>query len=291
MAFFTPFAFRRISVGIPPTPPSYDQDAINFFNATGITDAGLKGAVDTFVVALKNTGSLWDNMVQICPLVADDTSSLATMFAVNLRNTGSYSLTFPNGVGASSDLNGFYANEASTIYANTNLAPRTVFGSLGDYSVGIYTTTAGETGDAWDWGGFSSNSNYSYFIVGRSLSGGNVGVLSGLRPDNICNAGTLVAAGGFFNSRFDNGASPKGRYAKNATQIASSNGGSGDIANFNAFLGSGNFSGSPASKCDKQYQMLTVGNGLTDAQMTSLNTIVQNFQDDVDTALGTSRKV
>lgn len=290
MAFFTPFAYREQRIEVIP-PIVYDQDAQNFFNATGITDAGLKGAVDTFVVALKNTGSLWDNMVQICPLVADDTSSLATMFAVNLRDTGSYNLTFPNGVGALSDLNGFFANEANTIYANTNLAPRTVFGSLGDYSVGIHTTTTGEAGDAWDWGGFSSNSNYSYLVVGRSLSGGNTNKLSGLRPDNICNAGTSAAAAGFYNARFDNAANPKGRLTRNSIQLASSNGGTGDIASFNAFLGSGNFSGSPSSKCDKQYQMLTVGNGLTDAQMTSLNTIVKNFQVDVDTALGTSREV
>lgn len=289
MAFFAPFAYREQKV-TELAPIVYDQDALNFFNATGITDVGLKGAVDTFVVALKNTGSLWDDMVQICPLVADDLGSLSTQLAVNLRNTGSYNLTFPNGVG-SSDENGFYANETSTIYANTGLAPRTVFGSVGDFFVGMYTTTTGETGDAWDWGGFNGNSDYSFFIMGRSLSGGNTGKLSGLRPDNVCNAGTTAAAAGFYHARYDNGASPKGRFGRNGTQLATSNGGTGDIFSTNAYMGAGNFSGSPSSKCDKQYQMLCVGNSLTDAQTTSLNTIVQNFQQDVDDALGTSRKV
>lgn len=290
MAFFAPFGYREQRVS-GPAPIVYDQDAQNFFNATGITDVGLKGAVDTFVVALKNTGSLWTNMVQICPLVADDTSSLATMFSYNLKDTGSYNLTFPNGVGALSDLNGFFANEANTIYANTNLAPRTVFGSLGDFSVGVHTTTTGETGDAWDWGGFAGNSNYSFFIMGRSLSGGNTGKLAALRPDNVCNAGTNAAAAGFYSARFDTTKSPIGRFTRNSIQIATSNGGTGDIFSLNAYLGAQNSSGTPAAKCDKQYQMLTVGNGLTDAQMTSLNTIVKNFQTDVDTALGTTRSV
>jgi hypothetical protein len=287
MGLFTPFAYLKNIVI--EQAVVYDTDAQNFFNATGIVDTGLKEAVNDFVIALKTTSSLWDDMVQICPLVADDLGSLATQLAVNLRNTGSYNLTFPNGV-AGSNLSGFLAVEASTIYANTNLAPRTVFGSLGDYSVGIYTTTLGETGDAWDWGGFTANSNYSYMVIGRSLSGGNAQVISALRPDNIISS-TAAAANGFYNGRFNTGISPAGRFARNGTQIGTSFGGSGNIFDANAFFGSANFSGVPNVKCDKQYQMLAVGNGLTTAQMTSLNTIVQNFQDAVDTALETSRKV
>lgn len=289
MGLFTPFAYVRNTILTPSVV--FDVDAQNFFNATGIVDNALKIAVNEFVVALKNTGSLWTEMVQICPLVADTTASLATQFAVNLRNTGSHNLTFPNGVGALSNLNGFFANEANTIYANTNLIPRTVFGSNGDYSVGINTTTSGETGDAWDWGGFSANDNYSYVIIGRSLAAGQTGKIAALRPDNIANAGTTAEGSGFYNARFNTALSPIGRFTRNGVQIGSSNGGTGDIANFNAFLGAANFSGVPQSRCDKQYQMLCVGNSLTDAQMTSLNTIVRNFQIAVDNAIGTNRSL
>jgi hypothetical protein len=279
MGLFAPVAFVQTL---------YDPDARAFFAATGIQNAGLKVAVNNLVKSLKDAG-LWTAMRQICPLVADDSARLAAQFAVNLKTPGTYNLTFPNGV-AGSNLSGFLAVEASTIYANTNLAPRTVFGSLGNYSVGIYTTTSGETGDAWDWGGFTANNNYSYFIIGRSLSGGNAQAISALRPDNIASV-TATAANGFYNGRFNTGLSPIGRFTRNGTQIGSSNGGSGDIFNANAFFGSANFSGVPTSKCDKRYQMLMVSTGLTDAQMTSLNTIVQNFQSSVDNALGTSRKV
>jgi hypothetical protein len=289
MAFFAPFAYReqRIEEVVPIV---YDQDAQNFFTATGITDVGLKGAVDTFVVALKNTGSLWDDMVQICPLVGDDTSSLATQLAVNLRNTGSYNLTFPNGIG-SSDLNGFYANSTSTVYAQTGLSPRGVFGSVGDFAVGVYTTSTGETGDRYDWGGFNSNSEYSYFITGRSLSGGNTQKLMAFRPNAFASI-TNAAEAGFYQGRFNTGLSPVSRLVLNGTQIATGGGGNNDLLNNQAFFGCNNaFNGTPAQVSNKQYQMLTVGNGLTDAQMTSLNTIVQNFQADVDAALGTSREV
>jgi hypothetical protein len=286
MGIFAPFAYIK-NIAIEPSIV-YDVDAQNFFTATGITNTGLKGAVNDFVIELKTTASLWTDMVQICPLVADDTSSLATQLAVNLKNTGSFNLTFPNGIGAS-NLNGFTANSTTTVYARTGLAPRVEFGSLGNFAVGIYTTTTGETGDRYDYGA-NDGANFSLFIVGRSLSGGNTQKIMALRPGAFPEL-VDAASAGFFNGRFNRSLSPVSRYARNGTQIASSGDGSGDIANVEAYFGANNNNGTPGQVCNKQYQMFMVSTGLTDAQMTSLNTIVQNFQSSVDNALGTSRRV
>ena len=287
MGIFAPFAYIK-NIAIEGSIV-YDVDAQNFFTATGITNTGLKGAVNDFVIELKTTSSLWDDMVQICPLVADDTSSLATQLAVNLKNTGSFNLTFPNGVG-SSDLNGFAAASSGTIYARTGITVRTVFGSVGNFAVGIYTTSTGEAGDRYDWGAFNGNSAYSYLIAGRSLSGGNTQKLMAFRPNAFAQL-TDAAAAGFYNGRFNTGLTPITRLVLNGSQIASAAGGNNDIANIEAYFGANNSTGTPSNVSNKQYQMLTVSSGLTDAKMTSLNTIVQNFQTAVDNALGTSRKV
>jgi hypothetical protein len=286
MGLFAPFAYLKNIVI--EQAVVYDIDAQNFFNATGIVDTGLKDAVNDFVIALKNTSSLWTAMVQICPLVSDDLGSLATQFAVNLKTPGTFNLTFPNGIGAS-NLNGFTANSTTTVYAKTGLAPRAQFGSLGNFAVGIYTTTTGETGDRYDYGA-NDGSNFSLFIVGRSLSGGNTQKIMALRPGAFPQL-TDAASAGFFNGRFNRGLSPVSRYARNGTQIATSGDGNGNIANVEAYFGANNSNGTPTQVSNKQYQMFMVSTGLTDAQMTSLNTIVQNFQTAVDTAMGTSRKV
>ena len=279
MGLFAPVAFAQTL---------YDPDARAFFAATGIQNAGLKVAVNNLVKSLKDAG-LWTAMRQICPLVADDSARLEAQFAVNLKTPGTYNLTFPNGIGAS-NLNGFTANSTTTVYARTGLAPRTEFGSLGNFAVGIYTTTTGETGDRYDYGANVNNNNYSLFIVGRSLSGGNTQKIMALRPGAFPQV-TDAASAGFFNGRFNRSLSPVSRYARNGTQIGTSGDGSGDIASIEAYFGANNNNGTPAQVCNKQYQMFMVSTGLTDAQMTSLNTIVQNFQSSVDNALGTSRRV
>ena len=70
-----------------------DNDAQNFFTATGITNKNLQLAINSFVAQLKFDG-LWNKMIQILPFVADDTSSLSTQFAYNLKNTGQRQVRF-----------------------------------------------------------------------------------------------------------------------------------------------------------------------------------------------------
>lgn len=72
-----------------PTPPEPDVDADvqAFLDATGINDATITTALNTFVTTLK-TESLWDSMVAIYPFVTDKTSSvdIQAQFKYNLKD-------------------------------------------------------------------------------------------------------------------------------------------------------------------------------------------------------------
>lgn len=287
MGIFAPFGYRRILAGEPGV--IYDVDAQAFFTATGITNTGLKGAVNDFVVGLKDNG-IWNSMDIIYPFVGDDVNNLATQFAFNLKNVAQYNPTLVNGV-ANSNLNGYQSVSASTRYINTNYIPRTVRGTTGPIHVSIYTTNTGMNGGRIDWGGFVNNAAYSYMVTGRSLSGGNTEKLGALRPDSFAGV-TNTAANGYYLAKYDSGDTTRSRLYRNGTQIASSTAvGTNGLGTNSAFFGAWNSNGTPQFITDKQYQLLTVGSNLTSTQITNLNTLVQNFQTAVDTALGTSRKV
>jgi hypothetical protein len=68
---------------------------------------------------------------------------------------------------------------------------------------------------------------------------------------------------------------------KNGSSIAS-NTGVGSFANNNLYLGAANGGGTALFYSDKQYAFCSIGNGLSGAESSSYNTIVQAFQ----TALG-----
>lgn len=276
---------------------SYDQDAQNFFNATGINDTNLKDAVNTFVTQLKTTSSLWDKMIQILPLVADDTSSLSTQFSYNLKDTGSYQASFPNGV-ATSDLSGFQSvetgNSSTRVYCDTNLNPGTEFDTIRNAHASIYTTSPSSTTDSWDWGVYSGGGAiqyYSHIIAGRNLSGGNSQKLTGWAGQLPVAVTSTDISGSFVSTQAVGGGVS---FRVNKTNIGTgavtptSRYGQGD-----AYLGCYHDRNNliPAIVTNKKYQCLTVGTALTVSEQDELTDIIQRFQENIDTALGTSRAV
>lgn len=75
----------------PPTPtppePDVDVDVQAFLDATGINDATITTALETFVTTLK-TESLWSKMVAIYPFVTDktDVTEIQAQFKYNLKD-------------------------------------------------------------------------------------------------------------------------------------------------------------------------------------------------------------
>jgi hypothetical protein len=281
---FTPFAFVKQTTG---AAPSFDPDAQNFFNATGITNTGLKEAVNDLVLDLKSA-SLWTTMDVIYPFVADDLSALATQLPINLKTPGTYDGTIINGT-TSSDLNGYGSNEASTRYIKTGWIPRTVRPG-GPYHMSIYTTSDGSTADRVDIGSFNSGTDVTMLVVGRNRVGVNSEKFAWFGGGALTTV-TTAGSTGFFSGAYDNGINPKTRLLRNGTQIVTNNTTIDNSSSKELYLGANNNDGNPVQITTKQYQFASLGGGFTNAQMITLNTIVQNFQTAVDNALGTSRKV
>jgi hypothetical protein len=280
-------------------PIIYDNDAQNFFTATGIASTGLRGAVNEFVVELKDN-NLWNNMLQILPFVADDTASLAIPFGVNLRNTGSFNPQFRLGsvilTGSllNSDLNG-YQSAPGTFpqFINTNLIPDILGGITSSMHVGIYTTSPANTTDEYDYGYFNSNLRKTIMIIGRNASGSNSEKVLQLHANSDLFA-TTTDDTGYYVGQYNLALANRNTIYLNGNVIAENNiapGGTGVKGNGPAFLGALNDNNTPNFATTKKYQLLTVGSGLTANQVTTLNTIVHTFQQNIDTALGTSRAV
>lgn len=128
MSFFTPFSFIKTTAVV----AGVDQDVTNFFNKVtangGSLNATEQTAITTLVADLK-ADNIWDDCQAIYPCVG--ASSAATQ--VNLKNTGSFQLSFSGGVTFSS--NGFTTN-GSNGFADTFWSASTAAGQ-NDIHIGI----------------------------------------------------------------------------------------------------------------------------------------------------------
>ena len=291
---FTPFAFvKSEEVAI-----VYDPDAQNFFTATGITNTGLRSAVNQLVLDLK-FNSLWTPMDIIYPFVADNLGALSTQFSYNLKNTGSFQGTFSNPL-TNSNFNGFSSSAVGTvpgnvgaaaIYMNIPYVPQTQRTQFGPFHMSLYTTTDGNAGDVQDFGAYTSNSALSILITGRNKVGSNSTAVLYVASNNYVES-TGVPRNGYYIARYDGSASPRGQMLKQGINFVDNNGVTNGISNISITLGGINVSGLGVIRyTDKQYQFATVGGTLTFAQMEVLNGVVQAFQSAVDAAMGTSRRV
>lgn len=277
---------------------AYDTDAINFFSASGITDTGVKDSINTFVTSLKSDG-LWTKMVQILPFVGDSGTNLTSSFSYNLKDTGSYIATY---VGAfNGDLDGFQAIRRSDTdgdVLDTNLNPSNIWTDrLNGGHVAVYTNSPADEEDAWDWGVWDSSNRFSFMIVGRNLSGGNSSKVARLMStENQVSITDATVSGCFVASQlWPTSTSSSLEYRQNGTLIGKVDSSAATFVRgqADAYLGANfrqavNREDAPSNK---KYQFLSVGYGLTTAEMNTLSTRIQTFQENIDTALGTSRAV
>lgn len=119
--------------------PSYDPDAVIFFNAAGndlatilYTDLQAKNAVNTWIVYCKDM-NLWSQYDAMYLTVG----GTASKNAINAKNPGTYDLTFYGGWTHSAE--GIQGN-GITSYADTGISPSSMLG-LNNAHVSIYTRT------------------------------------------------------------------------------------------------------------------------------------------------------
>lgn len=113
----------------------WDIDAVAFINATGITDATQKSAINSLVKSLK-AYNIWTKLYAFYPFIG----GTSTTHKFNLKNPvdsdAAFRLTFSGTI--THDSNGITTN--GTSFADTKFVPNTS-GILNDFSMGIYSRT------------------------------------------------------------------------------------------------------------------------------------------------------
>lgn len=286
-----------------PTIP-LDADAELFISAASISNDNVKLAISDFVKGLKTNG-FWDDLVAIYPFVSDNSLIAETQYSYNLKNTTLHQIIFPNGL-ADTDLTGFKSDEVGLIYGNSNLKQRDYFSS--SIYIGIYTNTLNtdDVIDRYDFGSRDLGTSLydTYVSTGRFLDGTNTTKTFYVGSSGSASVGpatiletTSPNEAGFYQFHYKN---ELATINVNGTTIDTIAGTVVNTSRFNAYIGCINegFRGiepeeEPIQFSNKRYQMVVVGfpfDTATNEFITFYN-IVQQFQQDIDAALGTNRSV
>jgi hypothetical protein len=234
-----------------------DPDAQAFITAAGITNPTQQGAINTLVVDLKGY-SIWTKFKAIYPIVGGTASS----HSVNLKTPGTYNLTFATGWTHS-------ANGMTPLntYADTGLIPNSVLSANSEHcSVYLRTNinsfqcdigTANNTTQSNIFPNFSGT-----FYPRVQASNGGIAV-------------NLNTAAFFIANRV---ASNEVQGWRNTTKYTISNNSTGR-STFTYWLADLNLNGGTGSvRSTRQQAFATIGDGLTDTDVTNLYTAIQAYQ-------------
>lgn len=238
---------------------AYDSDAQTFFTAAGITDTTQKTAVNQLVLDLKGYG-IWTKMKSIYPFVG----GTATTHKYNLKDPrdldAAFRLVF-NG-GWTHSANGILPN-GTNAYADTFLVESNVL-ALNSAHVSIYSRT-NSTGLKCDVGGsgpsaqtniFPNYSNTFYPRIQDINSGTSLN--SDTRAMYMANRVSSSEAQGWRNST---------KYT-----ITSNSLGRNNLSYYLSAFNSGGY------YSDRELAFATIGDGLTDTEVSNFYTVVQAFQ-------------
>ncbi len=253
--------------------PSFDVAALAFLLATGITDPTIQDATNTLVINLKDNG-LWTLMQAIYPMVGGtafthkfnlkDPQDLNTSFRLQFFGGGTHSVNgyLPNGVNA---------------YADTFYTPDTSAPAADDMHLSYFSRTT-STGTYVEMGcngsGMGAGAGQTYIAPAVGANSGRAVNTNGNTP------GTAFASKAYsIASRTD---SVFYRLHQNGALVANDSSGANNLSNRSIKIGARDNNGVVDGFSNRECIFATIGYGLTDVEITTLNTIVQNFQ----TALG-----
>jgi hypothetical protein len=260
-------AVFKNAVGIP------DQDAINFINATGITNPTQIGAINRLVLDLKGflnpnypTTNIWDKMKAVYPFIGQP--EVSSSFQFNLKNTNTFKATFSGEWTFAST--GVKGNNIDT-YINTQLIPsleESTNLALGGY---IRTNIGNTFGSIFGL----VNNGAEYFLAGNWTQVNRpVGKILG---DIII--GSNVELPGFFQVSRENNASLV--LKRNQSVLGSSTSTASPISvSIPLWIGSENRSSgvSTGKSIPDEIAFAYISSGLSNLEMDNLYTAVQRFQ-------------
>lgn len=251
---------------------SCDADAQAFIDSTGITGTEAT-AICQLVKDLKDS-SLWSSMLAIYPFVGGTSTSCKWNLKDPRDLDAAYRLTF-TGSWSFSSTGG--QPDGSTAYANTHLTPNSVF-TYDNVNMSYYSRTSAASGVNQFYEMGSGNNIVGGFSVFAYRSGG---ASAGDFGEGVNNRATFTDSDGL-GYYIASSTSSTGYLFKNGVQVASksSMSGAGVIGVYTMYVGGFN-EGNVANVyySIRECAMATIGTGLSTAQMATLNTIVESFQD------------
>jgi len=245
-----------------------DPDAQAFITAASITDPTQQSAINTLVTDLKGY-SIWTKFKAIYPIVGGSASS----HAVNLVTPGTYNLTFSSGWTHSST--GMLPNGTSA-YANTNLIPNSVV-SLTSNHFSFYSRTNQAAAAAVDMGCSINPTEMPLIYVCAKYSSNNYLVynpdynVSGISVSNTDSTG-YYAISRTANNLLKSYKNSTVQGTSTATIVQTG------LPTVNIYISGYNYFGGTSGYSAKECAFSSIGDGLTDAEVSNLYTAVQAFQ-------------
>ena len=255
---------RRLIYIKPAATPAYNPLTLAWIAATSETDTTILNALNTFEQGLIDNG-LTGKFNAIYPFVGGDSFK----HSFNFINTLTFQLTFFGGWTHSAT----GALPAFGSYANTGLTPSTTL-SLNDAHLSVYTRN--NTNDGVDIGSSVTFPTRHCYLATRSV-GNYIGNINQATNSLVANANSQ---GWFTTSR--TGVTTLTGY-KNGTSILASVDVSTARSTQPIWLAARNLDGNIVNGSVRQQAFASIGSGLTAGEVSTLYTLIQAFQTNLNT--------
>jgi len=264
-AYIGSTAINKVYIGSTEVWSAVDPDAQAFITAAGITDATQQAAINTLVVDLKADG-IWSKMKAIYPFVG----GTASTHKYNLKDPrdldAAFRLVFNGGWTHSST--GATPNGTNG-YADTRLNPNN---ELSLNSVHISTYSRNNAKMAGIIGSSDASLANALYMYPRYSS--NNSEVSRMFSNSGTPIGTSDSSGHWVASRV---VSTSWKTFRNASTWTTRSVSTSAKTTRNTYIGAGNLNGVPEYGVG-EFAFSSIGDGLTDAEVTNFYTAVQAFQ-------------
>lgn len=249
---------------------SGDADANAFISAAGLTDATQKNAINQLVVDLK-AYSIWTKMKAIYPFVGG-TADTHKWNLKDARDTDSaFRLSFSGGWTHAST--GAKPN-GTTGYANTFITPST-HSSQNSSHLSFYSRT-NSTGDGMNIGQIQTVPGLRGFHMAISFGLNSNQMRTRLNSENASTSYTPTDTRGLFSISRINSSEYKG--FRNASNVFTFTEASNTPGNIQMIIGAINTTDGVSNYSTHECAFATIGDGLTDTEVSDLYTAVNTFQ-------------
>jgi hypothetical protein len=243
-----------------------DVNALDYLNRAGNTGDLARLAVSHLAWELKRN-NLWTKMIAFYPMMGDTSAKQKE----NLISS-SYPLAFS---GTWTIDSGGALPDGSTAYALTGVNPSSVM-SINSSSIGFYsrTETPAATVTGVNFGCGSGSDRFAMQIIRDTAPSFTIGTR--VNTSNAVASPTITSSLGLFTvSRTANNVT---KTYRNSTLLNTSTSLSTTLPNAQLCLGAQNVSGTISTYSSRRIAGAFIASGLTDAEVSTLYTIIQEFQ-------------